>query len=96
VRLRKFATTAIVGLVIAPLAACSSSGSNSASSSASAGTTAAASTAATGAASGPANSTGVTLSYWASNQGTSLANDQQVLTPELNKFTAQTGIKVNL
>jgi multiple sugar transport system substrate-binding protein len=93
VRLRKIATTAIFGLVLAPLAACSSSGSNSASSSASAGTTAAASTAASG---GAVKSTGVTLNYWASNQGTSLANDQQVLTPELNKFTAQTGIKVNL
>lgn len=39
---------------------------------------------------------GVTLTYWASNQGTSLANDKAVLTPELKKFTAQTGIKVNL
>ena len=39
---------------------------------------------------------GVTLTYWASNQGTSLDNDKQVLTPELDKFTKQTGIKVNL
>jgi len=39
---------------------------------------------------------GVTLTYWASNQGTSLDNDKQVLTPELAKFTKQTGIKVNL
>ena len=39
---------------------------------------------------------GVTLSYWASNQGSSLDNDKQVLTPELNKFTKATGIKVNL
>ncbi|WP_027479137.1 ABC transporter substrate-binding protein [Gryllotalpicola ginsengisoli] len=38
----------------------------------------------------------VTLEYWASNQGTSLANDKKVLTPVLNKFTKQTGIKVNL
>jgi len=37
-----------------------------------------------------------TLTYWASNQGTSLENDKQVLTPELDKFTQQTGIKVNL
>ena len=37
---------------------------------------------------------GVTLTYWASNQGTSLDNDKQVLTPELAKFTKQTGIKV--
>jgi multiple sugar transport system substrate-binding protein len=39
---------------------------------------------------------GATLTYWASNQGTSLNNDKQVLTPELQKFTKQTGIKVNL
>ncbi|WP_288025751.1 sugar ABC transporter substrate-binding protein [Arthrobacter sp.] len=39
---------------------------------------------------------GKTLTYWASNQGTSLDNDKQVLTPELQKFQDQTGIKVNL
>lgn len=39
---------------------------------------------------------GATLQYWASNQGTSLSNDKQVLTPVLNTFTKQTGIKVNL
>ena len=37
-----------------------------------------------------------TLTYWASNQGTSLDNDKQVLGPELAKFTKQTGIKVKL
>lgn len=37
-----------------------------------------------------------TLTYWASNQGTSLDNDKQVLTPVLQKFTQETGIKVNL
>jgi multiple sugar transport system substrate-binding protein len=37
-----------------------------------------------------------TLTYWASNQGTSLDNDKQVLTPVLEKFTQETGIKVNL
>jgi multiple sugar transport system substrate-binding protein len=40
--------------------------------------------------------TSQTLTYWASNQGTSLDNDRQVLQPELDKFTRQTGIKVNL
>ena len=45
---------------------------------------------------GSTDSTPVTLTYWASNQGTSLANDKEVLTPELAKFTAQTGIKVNV
>ena len=39
---------------------------------------------------------GATLTYWASNQGTSLDNDKQVLAPELEKFTKATGIKVNL
>ena len=37
-----------------------------------------------------------TLTYWASNQGTSLENDKQVLQPELDKFEQQTGIKVKL
>ncbi|MFC0624639.1 ABC transporter substrate-binding protein [Kribbella deserti] len=37
-----------------------------------------------------------TLTYWASNQGTSLDHDKQVLTPVLEKFTAETGVKVNL
>jgi multiple sugar transport system substrate-binding protein len=39
---------------------------------------------------------GTTLTYWASNQGTSLENDQQVLKPQLDAFTKQTGIKVDL
>ena len=39
---------------------------------------------------------GTTLTYWASNQGTSLDNDKQVLTPVLDEFTKQTGIKVKL
>lgn len=36
------------------------------------------------------------LTYWASNQGTSLEDDKAKLTPELQKFQQQTGIKVNL
>src|SRR5450759_265996 len=39
---------------------------------------------------------GKTLTYWASNQGTSLENDKAVLGPELAKFQKQTGVKVNL
>jgi multiple sugar transport system substrate-binding protein len=46
--------------------------------------------------SGSASSGPVTLKYWASNQGTSLANDKEVLTPVLNAFTKKTGIKVKL
>ncbi|MET7641343.1 sugar ABC transporter substrate-binding protein [Streptomyces sp. NPDC005438] len=36
------------------------------------------------------------LTYWATNQGTSLQHDKKVLTPELKKFEKQTGIKVKL
>lgn len=39
---------------------------------------------------------GVTLTYWASNQGASLDNDAEILQPELDKFEEQTGIKVDL
>ncbi|SDK85853.1 ABC transporter substrate-binding protein [Nonomuraea jiangxiensis] len=39
---------------------------------------------------------GTTITYWASNQGASLQNDKDILTPEIAKFTKQTGIKVNL
>ncbi|WP_406207693.1 sugar ABC transporter substrate-binding protein [Kitasatospora sp. NBC_01560] len=42
------------------------------------------------------NSSPGTLTYWASNQGTSLENDRQVLEPELRAFEQQTGIKVKL
>lgn len=45
---------------------------------------------------GGSNSSPKTLTYWASNQGTSLDDDKQKLTPELQKFQQQTGIKVNL
>ncbi len=37
-----------------------------------------------------------TITYWASNQGTSLQDDQQVLAPQIAKFTHQTGIKVKV
>jgi len=42
------------------------------------------------------SSSGATITYWASNQGTSLANDKQVLTPVLDEFTKETGVKVKL
>jgi multiple sugar transport system substrate-binding protein len=38
----------------------------------------------------------VTLNYWASNQGTSVANDKEVLTPVLDAFAKESGIKVKL
>ncbi|MFI2203379.1 ABC transporter substrate-binding protein [Streptomyces sp. NPDC020192] len=45
---------------------------------------------------GGSNDSPKTLTYWASNQGASIAVDQQVLKPELDKFQKQTGIKVKL
>ncbi|NEA44389.1 sugar ABC transporter substrate-binding protein [Streptomyces sp. SID11385] len=45
---------------------------------------------------GSDNSSPKTLTYWASNQGASVAVDKKVLTKELAKFTKQTGIKVKL
>jgi multiple sugar transport system substrate-binding protein len=39
---------------------------------------------------------GTTLTYWASNQGTSIDDDKTKLQPELDKFKQQTGITVNL
>ena len=46
--------------------------------------------------SGSTSHGGGTITYWASNQGTSLDNDKQVLTPVLNEFTKETGTKVKL
>lgn len=37
-----------------------------------------------------------TLTYWASNQGKDIQTDQKVLAEELKKFTAKTGIQVNV
>ncbi|TWV43448.1 sugar ABC transporter substrate-binding protein [Streptomyces misionensis] len=45
---------------------------------------------------GGSNDAPKTLTYWASNQGASIAVDKQVLQPELDKFEKQTGIKVKL
>lgn len=53
-------------------------------------------TAACSSGTGSSGSSDKSLTYWATNQGTSLANDRQVLTPVLNEFTKETGIKVNL
>lgn len=72
----------VLGLLLAGLTGCSNGGSSSDDKAAAVPT-------------GKAKA-GTTLTYWASNQGTSLDNDKQVLAPELAKFTAQTGVKVNL
>jgi multiple sugar transport system substrate-binding protein len=55
--------------------------------------------AATAAACGSSSDSGSdakTLTYWASNQSPSLADDKKNLAPVLKKFEDQTGIKVNL
>jgi multiple sugar transport system substrate-binding protein/raffinose/stachyose/melibiose transport system substrate-binding protein len=45
---------------------------------------------------GGSNDSPKTLTYWASNQGASIAIDKKVLQPELDKFKRQTGITVKL
>ena len=45
---------------------------------------------------GGSNDSPKTLTYWASNQGASIAIDKKVLQPELEKFKKQTGITVKL
>jgi multiple sugar transport system substrate-binding protein len=42
------------------------------------------------------SSKGVTLTYWATNQGANIDDDKRILQPELDKFTQQTGIHINL
>jgi multiple sugar transport system substrate-binding protein len=39
---------------------------------------------------------GQTITYWASNQAKDVPTDYKLLQPELDKFTRQTGVKVNL
>ena len=80
VKIRTLAATAAIAALALTTTACG--GSSNSSSSSSAGS--------------DASGSGGTITYWASNQGTSLDNDKEVLTPELEKFTKQTGIKVNL
>ncbi|MFJ8790274.1 ABC transporter substrate-binding protein [Streptomyces sp. NPDC102462] len=49
-----------------------------------------------GSSSGGSDDSPKTLTYWASNQGASIAVDKKVLKAELDKFEQQTGIKVKL
>jgi maltose-binding protein MalE len=53
-----------------------------------------------GASAAPAGSAGSlkgqTITYWASNQATTLEDDKRILTEEAAKFTRQTGVKVNI
>jgi len=50
----------------------------------------------TGTTSSSGSSGSTTITYWASDQGSSIADDYTVLSPELAKFQKQTGIKVKL
>lgn len=43
-----------------------------------------------------AEASGDTITYWASNQGSSLTDDADKLRPMLDRFTAETGVKVDL
>jgi multiple sugar transport system substrate-binding protein len=54
--------------------------------------------AACGSGSGNSSSSGgqPTITYWASDQGSSISEDVKVLTPDLDAFTRETGIKVKL
>ncbi|WP_129305655.1 sugar ABC transporter substrate-binding protein [Streptomyces sp. L2] len=45
---------------------------------------------------GGSNDSPKTLTYWASNQGASIAVDKKVLQPELDKFQKKYGVKVKL
>ncbi|MCQ4081040.1 sugar ABC transporter substrate-binding protein [Streptomyces sp. RB6PN25] len=55
-------------------------------------------TGACGSGSGSSSASGghPTITYWASDQGSSISDDVRVLTPELTRFTKQTGINVKL
>jgi multiple sugar transport system substrate-binding protein len=44
----------------------------------------------------PASLKGQTITYWASNQAPTIQDDQTILKREAAKFTAQTGVKVNI
>ena len=69
----------VAALMLATLAACSSSSPST-----------------SGSSSGDQPYAGTTLTYWATNQGSSLDDDKNILQPELDKFKQQTGITVNL
>lgn len=76
-------------VAVTALAACGGGSSDGASSSSSSSSTGAASA-------GAASLKGQTITYWASNQGASLAADKDILTPRLAAFEKQTGVKVKL
>lgn len=90
-RRRIFAGVA-VALAATTLAACGSSSSGSGSGSGSAGTSPAASSGS----SGSGSLKGQTVNYWASVEGAGPSDTTKTLTAQFKKFTAQTGVKVNM
>ncbi|NUS13014.1 MAG: sugar ABC transporter substrate-binding protein [Streptomyces sp.] len=79
---RLLAATALVAALGLTLAACGGGGDGDSSSS--------------GSTSSSGSLSGQTITYWASNQGTSIDADKKTLATETAKFTQQTGIKVNV
>jgi multiple sugar transport system substrate-binding protein len=83
VRLRSLARPIVAALTVPAVALTAAACSSSGSSN-------------SGSGGGATGGSGTTLTYWASNQAPSLDKDKEVLTPVLQQFTQQTGIKVNL
>src|SRR6201996_859373 len=88
---RRLSAGLAVALAATTLAACGSSSSGSGSGSGS-GTSASASSGS----SGSGSLKGQTINYWASVEGTGPSQTTKTLTAEFKKFTAQTGVKVNM
>src|SRR5579875_2112382 len=83
---RRLSAVLAVALAATSLAACGSSSSNS-------GGNAQASS---GGSSSGGSLKGQTITYWASVEGTGPSQTTKTLTAEFKKFTAQTGVKVNM
>ena len=81
---RKLATASWLVAVIVALVVSACGGSSDKSSSSSSTTA------------GAKSLKGQTITYWASNQAKDVPSDYKLLKPELAKFTAQTGVNVNL
>lgn len=45
---------------------------------------------------GSGEASGGTITYWASNQGTSIEHDEEVLSASIDRFTEETGVEVEL
>ncbi|MDR0284690.1 MAG: sugar ABC transporter substrate-binding protein [Propionibacteriaceae bacterium] len=88
-KVRFLAASAAAALMLSALTACSTPTSESTDTSGPTGTGSAPSAA-------DQPYAGTTLTYWATNQGSSLDDDKAILQPELDKFKQQTGITVNL